>query len=202
MRRSCLGSNDRRILHSAPSIIGVDEVGRGCLAGPVAVAAVRFDSIPRQPLIQDSKTLTARQREAAAEWVLEHSRDWIVIEVWVELIDRLNILEAVRLAMRAAVRTIATPGCVVVADGVALDDERWPVHSPAHADADFFCVAAASVLAKVQRDRLMAELGAAHPVWGWRQNKGYGTIVHRRALAEVGRSYLHRKTFRWSPVLP
>jgi ribonuclease HII len=202
MRRRCLGSNDRRILRSAPSIIGVDEVGRGCLAGPVAVAAVRFDGISRQPLIQDSKTLTARQREAAAEWVVRSCRDWVVLEVWVELIDRLNILEAVRLAMRAAVRTIATPGSAVVVDGVGIDEARWPVYSPAHADGDFFSVAAASVLAKVHRDRLMEELDARNPGWAWRQNKGYGSAEHRRALAGTGRSYLHRKTFRWSPVLP
>lgn len=202
MQRRCLGSRDRRILRSAPSIIGADEVGRGCLAGPVTVAAVRFDSIPRQPLIQDSKTLTARQREAAAEWVAHSCRDWVVIEVWVELIDRLNILEAVRLAMKTAVRTIATPGSAVVVDGVEIDEPRWTVHSPAHADADFFSVAAASVLAKVHRDRLMEELDARNPGWAWRRNKGYGTADHRRALADTGRSYLHRKTFRWSPVLP
>ena len=202
MPRRCLGSNDRRLLLGASSIVGVDEVGRGCLAGPVAVCAVRFDAIPRQPLIQDSKALTARQREEAAEWVARSCRDWIVLEVWVELIDRLNILESVRLAMRAAVRSIATPGSVVVVDGVEIDEERWPIHSLVRADATFFSVAAASVLAKVHRDRLMAELDARNPGWSWRRNKGYGTEEHRRALADTGCSYLHRKTFRWSPVLP
>jgi ribonuclease HII len=202
MPRRCLGSNDRRLLLGASSIVGVDEVGRGCLAGPVAVCAVRFDAIPRQPLIQDSKVLTAPQREEAAAWVARSCCDWIVLEVWVELIDRLNILEAVRLAMRAAVRTIATGGSVVVVDGVEIDEERWPIHSMVRADATFFSVAAASVLAKVHRDRLMAELDARNPGWSWRRNKGYGTEEHRRALAGTGCSYLHRKTFRWSPVLP
>ena len=201
MRRPCLGSNDRRLLRSATSIIGVDEVGRGCLAGPVVVCGVRFAAIARQPLVQDSKTLSARQREQAAEWVVRTCSDWIVLEVWVELIDRLNILEAVRLAMRTCVRALAVPGSVAVVDAVELGEEHTDVHSPVHADATFFSVAAASIVAKVHRDRLMVELDARHPGWGWRRNKGYGTAEHRGALAASGRSYLHRKTFRWSPVV-
>jgi len=201
MRRPCLGANDRRLLRNATSIVGVDEVGRGCLAGPVVVCGVRFERIARQPLIQDSKALTARQREEAAEWVLRSCADWLVLEVWVELIDRLNILQAVVLAMRTCVRALAEPGAVVVVDAVELDGEQPDIHAPVGADASFFSVAAASVVAKVHRDRLMVELDGRNPGWGWRQNKGYGTAEHRRALAEVGRSYLHRKTFRWSPVI-
>jgi len=201
MRRPCLGANDRRLLRSATSIVGVDEVGRGCLAGPVVVCGVRFERIARQPLIQDSKALTARQREEAAEWVLRSCADWLVLEVWVELIDRLNILQAVVLAMRTCVRALAEPGAVVVVDAVELDGEKPNIHAPVGADASFSSVAAASVVAKVHRDRLMVELDGRNPGWGWRQNKGYGTAEHRRALAEAGRSYLHRKTFRWSPVI-
>jgi ribonuclease HII len=201
MRRPCLGPKDRRLLRSATSIIGVDEVGRGCLAGPVVVCGVRFAAIARQPLVQDSKTLSARQREQAAEWVVRTCSDWVVLEVWVELIDRLNILEAVRLAMHTCVRALAVPGSVAVVDAVEVGDEHTDIHSPVRADATFFSVAAASIVAKVHRDRLMVELDARHPGWGWRRNKGYGTAEHRRALAESGRSYLHRKTFRWSPVV-
>jgi ribonuclease HII len=201
MRRPCLGPKDRRLLRSATSIIGVDEVGRGCLAGPVVVCGVRFAAIARQPLVQDSKTLSARQREQAAEWVVRTCSDWVVLEVWVELIDRLNILEAVRLAMRTCVRALAVPGSVAVVDAVEVGEEHTDIHSPVRADATFFSVAAASIVAKVHRDRLMVELDARHPGWGWRRNKGYGTAEHRRALAESGRSYLHRKTFRWSPVV-
>jgi ribonuclease HII len=201
MRRPCLGSNDRRLLRSASSIIGVDEVGRGCLAGPVVVCGARFAAIARQPLVQDSKTLSARQREEAAEWVVRTCSDWVVLEVWVELIDRLNILEAVRLAMRTCVRALAVPGSVAVVDAVELGEEHFDIHSPVRADATFFSVAAASIVAKVHRDRLMVELDVRDPGWGWRRNKGYGTAEHRRALAQSGRSYLHRKTFRWSPVV-
>ena len=201
MRRPCLGLNDRRLLRSATSIIGVDEVGRGCLAGPVVVCGVRFAAIARQPLVQDSKTLSARQREEAAEWIVRTCSDWVVLEVWVELIDRLNILEAARLAMRTCVRALAVPGSVAVVDAVEVGEEHTDIHSPVGADATFFSVAAASIVAKVHRDRLMVELDARHPGWGRRRNKGYGTAEHRRALAESGRSYLHRKTFRWSPVV-
>lgn len=202
MRRVCLGSNDRRLLQSASSIVGVDEVGRGCLAGPVVVGGVRFESVAREPLIQDSKTLNAKERERAAAWVLRHCSDWAVVEIWVELIDRLNILEAVRLAMCACVRSIAGPGTVVVADGVDVTADTCTVVAPVRADATYFSVAAASIVAKVHRDHLMAELDGRHPEWGWRNNKGYGTLEHRRALQNSGRSYLHRKTFRWTPVLP
>lgn len=202
MRRACLGSNDRRLLRNSSAIVGIDEVGRGCLAGPVVVCGVRFDAISREPRVQDSKTLTARQREEVAAWVLRHCRDWAIVEVWVELIDRLNILEAVRLAMRACARTLAPPGAVVVSDGLDLLEVGCTAHSPARADATFFSVAAASVVAKVHRDHLMSELGGRYPGWGWGDNKGYGTAEHRRALEKTGRSYLHRKTFRWTPVLP
>ena len=202
MRRTCLGSNDRRILRSASAVVGIDEVGRGCLAGPVVVCGVRFDAISPEPRVQDSKTLTAREREEVAAWVVRHCRDWAVVEVWVELIDRLNILEAIRLAMRACARTLASSSDVVVSDGIDLLETGCAVHAPVRADATFFCVAAASMVAKVHRDRLMSELDGRYPGWGWRNNKGYGTAEHRRALQSSGRSYLHRKTFRWSPVLP
>lgn len=201
-RAACLGSNDLRLLRDATAIVGIDEVGRGCLAGPVVVGAVRFDSLEREARVQDSKTLTARQREEASAWVLRHCSDWVVVEVWVELIDRLNIAEAVRLAMCACARTLAAPGTVVVADGMELADAGCVVHAPVRADSTYFSVAAASIVAKVHRDGLMAELDDRHPGWGWRRNKGYGTLEHRKALEDSGRSYLHRKSFRCSPVLP
>lgn len=202
MRRTALGAHDRKILETAQHIIGVDEVGRGCLAGPVAVGGVVFDRVPDNPLIQDSKSLTARQRDHAAEWVRARSSRWVVFEVWPELIDRINILEAVRLAMRTVVTVLAVPGTVAVVDQVELGDMEIPIRATPKADTVYFSVAAASILAKVHRDRLMAELSGTHPHWGWPNNKGYGTAEHRKALEKHGASYLHRKSFRWSPVLP
>jgi len=201
MGRTALGTNDRKILQGAVHVVGVDEVGRGCLAGPVVVCGVSFVRIPRNPLIQDSKTLTARQRGIAADWVLERCADWLLVEIWPELIDRLNILGAVRLAMRTAVATLARPGTVAVVDHVDLGDVGVPLRTQPKADSSFFCVAAASIVAKVHRDRLMAELAVDHHHWEWERNKGYGTAAHRSALQEHGRSYLHRRSFAWSPVV-
>ncbi len=202
MRRTALGSKDRNLLKNATRIVGVDEVGRGCLAGPVVVCGVVFEKILANPLIQDSKILTARQREQGAVWIVENCCDWLVLEVWPDVIDRINILEAVRLAMRAVVTVLAGPGTVVVVDQVDLRPMECPVQAQPKADANFFSVAAASVVAKVHRDRLMAELSRNHPLWGWPTNKGYGTLQHREALEKHGPSYIHRRSFRWSPVLP
>jgi ribonuclease HII len=127
---------------------------------------------------------------------------WIIAEVWQETVDRLNILEATRAAMIAGVRSLVAPDDEVVVDHVDLGDLGLPVHSVKRADASYFSVAAASILAKVHRDRIMAGLGAVDDRWGWSRNMGYGTFEHRRAIGRYGCSYLHRRTFRVSPVLP
>jgi len=202
MQRTALGSRDRKLLESATRVVGVDEVGRGCLAGPVAVCGVAFEKIPANPLVQDSKTLTPRQRERAAQWITDSCSDWVVLEVWPEVIDRINILEAVRLAMRAAVTVLAGARTVAVVDQVELGPLDCPVVARPKADSEFFSVAAASVVAKVHRDRLMVDLSGKHQHWGWPTNKGYGTAEHRKALEKHGPSYIHRRSFRWSPVLP
>jgi len=197
-----LGFNDRKLLCDATEIIGVDEVGRGCLAGPLVVCAAAFREIPSNPLIRDSKAMTRRRRVEAYGWLQEVCDRWLVMEIWIDVIDRVNILESTRLAMEASVRTLKSSGSVVVVDHVALGDLGCRVVARPKADRDFFCVAAASVIAKVHRDELMARMASNHPEFGWNRNRGYGTEEHRKALQEHGRSYLHRKSFGWSPVLP
>ena len=197
-----LGSKDREILRDAEAIIGVDEVGRGALAGPVVVCAVSFPTIPMDPGIRDSKQLTEKRRDEAASRLRASGVRWAMCEVWVELIDNLNILEATRLAMRAAAAVLATTAAVVVTDHVDPGDLGCRVLSPTRADCEYFSVAAASILAKVHRDRIMVDLGAEQPQWGWHRNKGYGTTGHRRALGIYGPGALHRRSFQWSPVLP
>ena len=197
-----LGERDRAILNRARAVVGVDEVGRGSLAGPVVVCAARFDHIPDSALIQDSKRLTANRRREAAILIRETCASWVILEVWQHLIDRINILEATRLAMRAGIKAMAEPGIEVVVDHVELGDLGLPIHSFKGADGTFFSVAAASILAKVHRDGIMAELDGAEDRWDWSQNMGYGTLNHRRAIGRYGRSYLHRRSFRVSPVLP
>ncbi|MCK5376576.1 MAG: ribonuclease HII [Acidobacteria bacterium] len=202
MAACLLGEKDRALLLDADRIIGVDEVGRGSLAGPVVVCAASFSSIPDDAGVRDSKRLSARRRDEAAERLRSSCERWAVCEVWVELIDRVNILEATRLAMRAAARALVTPGAVVVTDHVDPGDVGCAVLSPKRADADYFSVAAASILAKVHRDGIMVELGGMDPRWAWERNKGYGTADHRKALQDLGPSSLHRRSFHWSPVLP
>ena len=197
-----LGLKDREILRGAESIIGVDEVGRGALAGPVIVCAASFAAIPDDPGVRDSKQLTGNRRDEAASRLRASGARWVVCEVWVELIDKLNILEATRLAMRTAAGALVTPEAVVVTDYVDPGDLGCRVLSPKQADREYFCVAAASILAKVHRDRIMVDLGAEQPYWGWERNKGYGTVAHRHALENCGPGALHRRSFRWSPVLP
>ena len=104
--------------------------------------------------------------------------------------------------MSAAARALMTPQSVIVTDHVDPGQLECRVLSPARADRQYFCVAAASILAKVHRDRLMVDLGRQDPRWQWERNKGYGTVAHRRALEELGPGAIHRHSFGWSPVLP
>jgi ribonuclease HII len=200
--RGALGGEDREILRRARAVIGVDEVGRGSIAGPVVVGAVRFSRIPHCAQVRDSKLLSARQRDSVAVRIRKNCEAWILVEIWPELIDRVNILEATRLAMRACARVTAGTGTEVIVDHVELGDVGVPVHSFKGADGRFFSVAAASILAKVHRDRIMVELGRVDDRWDWSHNKGYGTYEHRLGVGRFGRSYLHRQSFRLSPVLP
>lgn len=201
MAATALGYRDRSLLREASAVLGLDEVGRGALAGPVVVAGVMLRRIPRQPLVQDSKRLSTPQREQAATWIREHAENWAVVEVGVELIDRLNILRATRVAMTSLIRCLDMAGGVVVTDGVVPSDGSLRVNAVAGADGQYFCVAAASILAKVHRDNLMRGLDRWNPAWGWRSNVGYGTTKHREVLSVSGRSFLHRRTFRWSRVI-
>ena len=197
-----LGSRDREILLDADQIIGVDEVGRGALAGPVVVCAVAFGRIPDDGEVRDSKLLTANGRERIAARLREVTGRWAACEIWPEIIDRLNILEATRLAMAAVARSLVGPRTVVVTDAVDPGELGCRVVAVAKADRDYFCVAAASILAKVHRDRVMVDLGRRDPRWQWERNKGYGTEAHRRALTSFGPGALHRRSFTWSRVLP
>ncbi|MDH3813853.1 MAG: ribonuclease HII [Acidobacteriota bacterium] len=197
-----LGSKDRDLLLGANAIIGVDEVGRGALAGPVVVCAAAFEEIPDDGEVRDSKLLSPRRRASIAVRLRSSGARWVVCEVWPELIDRINILEATRIAMAAAARTLIAPRSVVITDYVNPGDLGCRILSPKRADRDYFCVAAASIVAKVHRDRIMVDLGRQDPRWKWERNKGYGTVDHRRALQNVGPGILHRRSFGWSPVLP
>ncbi|WP_299843493.1 ribonuclease HII [uncultured Paracoccus sp.] len=180
----------------ARRVAGVDEVGRGPLAGPVTACAVVLDpgNIPEG--LNDSKKLTAARREALAEWVMQNC-DWSAAHVSVEAIDRLNILQASHLAMVRAVAGLATAPCHVLVDGNRLPrDLTLPAEAVVKGDARCLTIAAASIVAKVLRDRIMEDLAQQYPGYGWEVNAGYPTPTHKRALLDMGVTPHHRRSFK------
>jgi ribonuclease HII len=186
----------RRLGYSC--IAGVDEAGRGCLFGPVFAAAVVLD--PALPVrgLADSKVLAPQRREELAAAIRERAAAWAVASASVEEIDRINIREAARLAMRRAVERLRPPCDYLLVDALTVD---WPVPQQAliKGDARVASIAAASILAKTARDALMLELDRRYPGYGIANHKGYGTAEHCEALRRLGPTPLHRRSF--APVL-
>ena len=184
---------------------GCDEAGRGCLAGPVVAAAVVLDPrVARSLPLNDSKKLTALQRQNLRASIESGAIAWAVAFVSPEEIDRMNILQASFEAMRRAVR-----GLVGEPDHLLIDGNRFvtapdmPPHSCfIKGDAKVASIAAASILAKTHRDEYMLKAAETYPNYGWQTNMGYPTIAHRKALAELGPTPLHRSTFSWAPPAP
>ena len=177
-------------------LCGLDEAGRGPLAGPVVAAAVVLDESDPIAGLADSKTLSERRREALADLIRARSLAWAVGRAEVEEIDRINILQASLLAMRRALEGIGRVPDKVVVDGNRLpDDLPCAAEAVVGGDACVPCISAASILAKVARDREMIELDARFPGYGLAAHKGYGTRAHLAALAELGPSAIHRRSF-------
>lgn len=179
---------------------GVDEAGRGCLAGPVAAAAVILPDGYRNPRLNDSKQLTARQRLSLREEIHRDAVAWAVGWATVEEIDRLNILAAAILAMHRAIDALHVRPQALIIDG----NRFKPYHTLPHTchikgDARFMAIAAASILAKTARDELMEQLATEWPGYGWEQNKGYPTRAHRDALRRLGPTPHHRRSFQLLP---
>jgi ribonuclease HII len=173
---------------------GVDEAGRGPLAGPVVAAAVILDRKRVPHGIDDSKKLGEEARESLYGRITRVA-GWGVGIVEVEDIDRLNIYHATMLAMTRAVDALGIEPGMVLVDGNALPKWRYKAHAIVSGDALSRSIAAASIIAKVTRDRMMREYHLQHPGYGWHQNKGYGTAEHRAALVELGPTPLHRRSF-------
>jgi ribonuclease HII len=180
-------------------IIGVDEVGRGPLAGPVVAAAVHIPSHNRRhPVwkdVQDSKKLSSVRREILFS-VIQSQCYFGIAEASVEEIDKLNILQATFLAMRRAIEMISIDNPYILIDGNRLPkDWPWETRAIIKGDSKSVSIAAASILAKVTRDRMMEKLGSTYPQYGWNSNAGYGTANHLSALDTYGITEHHRKTF-------
>lgn len=183
------------------AVCGVDEAGRGPLCGPVVAAACILPPDPKLPGLNDSKKLTPRRREQLFDLIRERAVAYCVAEASVEEIDRLNILEADLLAMRRAIAGLHTPdGQPVLADFALIDgniarDFPIPARAVIKGDATSLSIAAASVLAKVTRDRICVELDKQYPQYGIAKHKGYGTAAHMAALRQYGASPIHRRKF-------
>jgi len=177
-------------------VAGVDEVGRGCLAGPVVAGAVALNPRRYVPRIADSKTVTAPERERLFERIVRAALAWSVCVVEPEEIDRLNIHHASLAAMNRAVMGMAPLPDFVLVDAFRIPDLPMAQRAVVHGDARCTAIAAASILAKVTRDRLMQQLHDADPRYGFDRHKGYATKEHRDAVAAYGYSDAHRKSFR------
>jgi ribonuclease HII len=182
---------------------GLDEVGRGCLAGPVVAAAVILPPDYQHPDLTDSKQLTRRQRERIRIDIERDALSWAIAEVSPADIDRINILKASFLAMHRAVDQLVSRPCLPQPQHLLIDGNRFvPYPLVPHTciikgDSLYLSIAAASVLAKTCRDDLMTQLGNDYPVYGWAQNAGYPTPVHRDAIRQFGPTPHHRMTFRF-----
>lgn len=178
-------------------IAGVDEVGRGPLAGPVVCAAVIMP-LEEDALVigvDDSKKLSEKKREQLAEEIKSRALCYTIIEIDEKTIDEINILEATKLGMKKAIETLAIPPEIVLTDGNMTIDTHFPQHSVIHGDALSYSIGAASIIAKVYRDNLMDEFAKTYPQYAFDKNKGYGTAAHIQGIKEYGLCPIHRRTF-------
>ena len=177
-------------------VCGVDEAGRGPLAGPVVAAAVILPPDARFDGLNDSKKLTEKRREELFDVICAEAAAYSIAFATPEEIDRLNILQATFLAMRRAVEGLSLPPELILVDGNRAPSEwRTPVRTIVKGDALSASISAASILAKVSRDREMLRLDALYPAYRFAKHKGYGTREHYAALLENGPSPVHRRTF-------
>ncbi len=177
-------------------VAGLDEVGRGPLAGPVCAAAVILPNDFHHDVLNDSKKLSERQREKIYEELTGSEQiQWKCVFVEVEEIDRINILQASREAMRRALLGLKKKPHAALIDGLPVPDFPVPQRSIIKGDSISFSIAAASVIAKVTRDRLMHKLHEQYPHYGFAKHKGYGTPTHLKALREHGPCPIHRRSF-------
>ncbi len=185
-----------KINQSIILVCGVDEAGRGPLAGPVSAAAVILDDTYPIPGLADSKKLSERKRDLLAPLIRERSLSWAVAYADVGEIDRMNILQATLLAMRRAVLALHIQPQQVLVDGLYCPQTGIASQAIVKGDSKIAAISAASILAKTARDELMLQLHEQYPCYGFADHKGYPTASHLAALREHGVSAIHRKSFR------
>ena len=178
-------------------IAGVDEVGRGPLAGPVVCAAVIMPLDDEGIIVgvDDSKKLSAKKRETLAEEIKKRALAYTIVEVSEKEIDEINILEATKLGMKKALETLSIAPETVLTDGNMTLNIDFPQRSIIQGDALSYSIGAASIIAKVYRDKMMDEYAKTYPQYAFDSNKGYGTAAHIKAIKEYGLCPIHRRTF-------
>jgi ribonuclease HII len=200
----CTLRYEKRAWESGATLVaGVDEVGRGSLFGPVVAAAVVLDPAYRIRGLRDSKLLLPERREVLEKRILEHAIAWAVAAVDATCIDQINIYHASKLAMRNAVMQLAPAADYLLVDALRLDCDL-PQQPIIHGDALSASIAAASILAKVERDRMMRDWDAVFPEYGLASHKGYSAPKHLAALRAYGPTPLHRQSFApvWQNPVP
>lgn len=176
---------------------GCDEVGRGCIAGPVFAAAVILPYDYMNEVINDSKQLTAAKRCKMRDIIQRDALAWAVAQVSEKEIDKINILQASFLAMNRAVEQLSIKPQLLLIDGNRfVNRSDIPYHTVVKGDATYLSIAAASILAKCYRDELMEHLHEEFPMYGWKDNKGYPTPFHQEAVLKYGQSPYHRRSFQ------
>lgn len=177
-------------------VCGVDEAGRGCLAGPVTAAAVILPKNYKNKLIQDSKKLNAHNRMKLYNEITSIAIDYSIIDIPNDIIDSINVLESTFLAMNKAISKIIRKADYIIIDGNQFKTKsKFKYECVIRGDSIYQSIAAASILAKVHRDKLMVKYNKEYPYYDWINNKGYGTIKHKSAIKKFGISIYHRKSF-------
>lgn len=176
-------------------IAGVDEVGRGCLAGPVVACAVVLPDGFSDSRIKDSKKVPKKMRQQLYPYILDNALTWGIGVVCSRIIDKINILNATKQAMHIAISRLKPCYHKIIIDSVNLSNLKVPCQHPNKADELYPAVSAASIVAKVYRDNIMEYLASIYPQYGWEKNAGYGTAAHLQAIRTFGYTPLHRRSF-------
>jgi ribonuclease HII len=180
---------------------GCDEAGRGCLAGPVVAASVILSKNFKHPLLNDSKQLSRKNRDLLEKVIKEKAVVWGIGVIWNQEIDKINILNASIKAMHKSIEKLKTKPELLLIDGNRFHAFKDIPHKCIiKGDAKYACIAAASVLAKTYRDKLMQKLHLEFPQFDWKNNKGYPTKIHRQSIVNYGITKYHRKSFKLLPL--
>ncbi|MDF1859711.1 MAG: ribonuclease HII [Verrucomicrobiales bacterium] len=190
-------AHERKLIREGfPVVAGIDEAGRGPLAGPVSAAAVVLPNGYRHKILNDSKKLTEKTRESLYEEIVGDSRiRWASAMVDAGEIDRINVLQATWEAMRRAFLQLDPPPDIALIDGKPVKDFPTPHRGLVKGDSLSLSIAAASIIAKVERDRLMHRYAEQYPEYAFERHKGYGTLIHREAILKFGPCPIHRRSF-------